>query len=220
MSITRRKFLKTGVFAAALAAIPARNILGQDWKERDGNPDEGALASSDPLANYSKASFRAYLNSVFQILTAGGAIEVTLTQIDDLPSARNGEAFSLVFRGGSRQLRSNTYRVSHPALGTFGLFLVPTGADRNGAQGYVATINRLSYADVLANPAPSKSSFAPISTAPTTPSVAPAQTFTPAQTQVVVPLVVGPVFAPETEADPDSDKSSRKRKPSYKEIDQ
>jgi hypothetical protein len=44
-------------------------------------------------------------------------------------------------------LLQDTYEVRHSALGTFALFLVPSGADARGAQGYVATINRLSRGD-------------------------------------------------------------------------
>src|SRR5437660_7899679 len=52
-----------------------------------------------------------------------------------------------MFLGGSRAQRQATYTLVHPSLGTFQLLLVPSGADQNGAQGYVATINRLSLAD-------------------------------------------------------------------------
>ena len=68
---------------------------------------------------------------------------------DTLPAreSRTGgrESFVLHFRGGDVQLPQNTYLLEHPALGNFRLFLVPQGPDENGAQSYVATINRLSY---------------------------------------------------------------------------
>jgi hypothetical protein len=138
------------------AAVPFRNVPGQSWKDRDGNPGEGEVAQSDPLSTYTKSSFKSYLNSVFQLHTAAGIVEVTLLEVSDLPASRGGESFALLFRGGSRQLRQNTYRVVHPSLGSFALFLVPTGADRNGAQGYLATINRISYAEALNHPAPTR----------------------------------------------------------------
>jgi len=144
------------MFAAMFAAVPLRNVPGQSWKERDGNPDEGAVAQSDPLSNYTKSSFKSYLNSIFQLQTVYGVVEVTLLEVNDVRGSRGGESFSLLFRGGSRQLKQNTYRVEHPSLGTFALFLVPTGSDRNGAQGYLATINRLSYGEALNYPAPTR----------------------------------------------------------------
>jgi len=156
MSTSRRKFLKAGVLTAVFAAVPLKNALGQSWKDRDGNPIPPDNLS-DPLSNYTKATFTQYLNSVFQLRTGFSVVAVTLLKIDDLPAAKGGECFSLLFRGGGGPaLRQNTYSVDHPALGTFLLFLVPVGADSNGAQGYLATINRLSLKDALV-PAPKAS---------------------------------------------------------------
>src|SRR5207253_1927020 len=93
----------------------------------------------------------------FRLHTGFSVVAVTLLKIDDLPAAKGGECFSLLFRGGGGPaLRQNTYSIAHPALGTFLLFLVPVGADSNGAQGYLATLNRLSLKDAAA-PAPTKS---------------------------------------------------------------
>lgn len=218
MSTSRRRFLKVGAFAAVFAAIPLRNVLGQDWKSRDGNPGEAEVAQNDPLSYYSKASFKSYLNSIFQIHSVFGIVEVTLLQVTDMPAPRNGECFSLLFRGGSRALRQDTYVLVHPSLGTFSLLLVPTGSDRNGAQGYLATINRLSYADTLANPAPTRSRFQPSTTAPmptATPTALPPAFSEPA----VVPIIVAPVQQPTVEPKPKR-KPKRKKKPSFKEVDQ
>lgn len=157
MSTSRRKFLEVGLLAALFAAVPLRSVFGESWKDRDGNPGEVPIAQDDPLTTYSKASFQSYLDSIFQLHTVYGIVEVALVEVGDLKSARGGECFSLVFKGGSRQLRQDTYVLVHPALGTFSLMLVPSGSDRNGAQGYIATINRLSYSDALNNPPPSRS---------------------------------------------------------------
>lgn len=227
MSTSRRRFLKAGAFAAVFAALPLRSVIAQDWKSRDGNPVEEPAAQADLLSYYSKASFKSYLNSVFQIHSVFGIVEVTLLQVTDMPAPRNGECFSLLFRGGSRPLRQDTYVLVHPSLGTFSLLLVPTGSDRNGAQGYLATINRLSYADTLANPAPTRSRFQPGTTAPmpaTTPTApaAPVPTPTPTPTvsePVVVPIIVAPVQQPTVEPKPKR-KPKRRKKPSLKETDQ
>lgn len=153
MSDSRRRFLKAGMLAALFAAVPVKNALGQSWNDRDANPDSGSQDPNDPLANYTRATFTSYLNSVFQLQTVSGLVAVTLLKVDDMAPPNGGECFSLLFRGGSRELRQDTYTIEHPALGTFKLFLVPVGTDRNGAQGYLATINRLSYSDATA-PAP------------------------------------------------------------------
>jgi hypothetical protein len=204
MSTSRRRFLKTGMLTALFAVGPVKTIFSQSWKDQDGNPRDPLAQQNDAFNNYSKAAFRSYLNSTFQLESAFGIVAVTLTQVDDLPSPRNGETFALVFRGGSRALRQGTYVLTHPSMGTFSLLLVPTGADRNGAQGYMATINRLSYGDVLNNPAPSRIvSAKPDRTTTTEPAAAPA--------------VVQPA-APDATAPKDNRKL--KRKPTWKSPDQ
>src|SRR5713226_6985949 len=65
------------------------------------------------------------------------------------------ECFSLLFRGGSVALPQHSYKIEHPSLGTFQLFLVPGGPDDNGAQSFVAIINRLPYSQALL-PAPTR----------------------------------------------------------------
>ncbi|MGQ0761850.1 MAG: DUF6916 family protein [Acidobacteriota bacterium] len=105
--------------------------------------------ATDPLAYYTQATFTQYINSIFR-LHGIRTVDVMLEKVQDtLPATvtRTGgrESFVLHFRGGDVQLPQDTYTVEHPALGNFKLFLVPGGADANGAQNYVATINRLAY---------------------------------------------------------------------------
>jgi len=186
MSDSRRKFLKAGMLAAMFAAAPLKSVLGHGWTELRSNLFEDPFSiQDDPLANYTKATFVYYLNSIFKLRSGYTTIEVTLTKVDDLAAARGGECFSLLFRGGGTALRQGTYRIEHAALGKFALFLVPTGTDDNGAQGYLATINRLSYSD--AKPGPKRAwvnqmedSGTPANTAPakSTPSQSPAPAIT------------------------------------------
>ncbi len=131
-----------------------------------------------------------------------------------MPAPKGGECFSLLFRGGSRELRQDSYTLAHPSLGTFQLLLVPVGTDEYGAQGYLATINRLSYRDALANPAPTKSArresgYRQPSTSPT-PTAAPA----PANSPAISPA------APATTTPRGRPKPVKKnRKPSWKSND-
>jgi len=157
MSESRRKFLRVGLCAALFAALPLKNTFSQSFKQRDGNPGETPPIQTDPLGNYSKSAFVSYLNSIFQVQTVSGIVEVSLAKVDDMLSSKGGECFSLLFRGGRQALTQDTYVVVHPALGTFRLFLVPGGSDQNGAQEYLATINRLSPADFANMSAPSRS---------------------------------------------------------------
>lgn len=201
MSESRRVFLRAGLLAALFAALPLKNTFSQSFKERDGNPGETPLAQTDPLIHYSKSSFSSYLNSIFQIQTAAGVVAVTLGKVDDMPAPQGGECFSLLFRGGSQALKQNTYVVVHPALGTFQLFLVPAGVDQNGAQGYLATINRLSLADFSRVSAPTRitgagqsnrsSSNSPAGNPTTTP---PSNSTVNTSTPVTVPNVTQPTL--------------------------
>ena len=216
MPNSRRKFLKAGVLAAVFAAVPLKTALGQDWKNRDGNPGDGSnpsLQNKDPLATYTKAAFVSYLNSVFQLSNGFSVIEVTLLKVDDMPAPKGGECFTLLFRGGSRALRQDTYTLVHPSLGSFKLLLVPAGTDEYGVPGYLATINRLSYRDALI-PAPTRRSSIIQSDATPTPSptTAAPNTITPSPPTI-------PPSPPATTKPADKPRPSRKKKPSWKGDD-
>jgi uncharacterized protein DUF6916 len=143
MTDSRRRFLKAGMLAAVFAAAPLKNVLAGSLSRGVFTGAPALDEDDDPLANYTKATFVSYLNSIFQLQTGSGAVAVTLLAVEDMEAPTGGECFSLLFRGGSQALAQNTYTLEHSALGTFQLFLVPTGADSNGAQGYLATINRV-----------------------------------------------------------------------------
>ena len=139
MPISRRIFIKTASVAAIAVATVGKSTLA-------------VLAqggATDPLSYYTQATFTQYINSIFR-LHGFRTVDVMLEKVQDtLPATetRTGgrESFVLHFRGGDVQLPQDTYSVEHSALGNFQLFLVPGGADKNGAQSYVATINRLAY---------------------------------------------------------------------------
>lgn len=155
MSITRRKFLKAGTLLALSLGVPLNLVFGQQAnKGGDGNTFDGQDMPADPLAHYTRSAFASYINSIFRLYTGYSTIEVALVEVKDLApdaaAAANGkECFSLLFRGGTKALRQNTYAMDHPALGKFQLFLVPGAPDDNGAQSFVAIINRLSYKDAV-----------------------------------------------------------------------
>src|SRR2546425_13169340 len=186
MLISRRTFIRVGTLAALFAGVPLAtiNVLGQRIrKSPDDNPVDEAAQINNALSNYTKATFVSYINSVFLFRAVGVRrdIEVTLMQVSDMTAAPGGECSSLLFRGGGgAELRQNTYTVEHPALGTFKLFLVPVGTDDNGAQGYLATINRLSHKDATIPPPPRKPSGKAKPTAPEPPQNKPQGTTTPA----------------------------------------
>jgi len=137
--------LKAGTASALVALIP-KWALGLSGKFRD-----SSSADADALANYSKATFESYLNSIFQLQTVNGTVAVTLIKVADMPAPKGGECFTLLFCGGKRSNPQDTYTLVHPSLGTFQLLLVPAGSDRKGLRGYLATLNRLSLIDVINN---------------------------------------------------------------------
>jgi Domain of unknown function (DUF6916) len=154
MLISRRTFIKAGALAAIVAGIslkPGLLVFAQE--------PSVALPTSDPLSNFTQATFEQYLNSIFT-LRGRTPVEITLTKVEDTLPAKvsrtaGRESFTLHFVGGGVALPQDTYVIDHAALGTFKLFLVPAGSDDNGAQRYVAVINRLAYdasAPVPGNP--------------------------------------------------------------------
>ena len=198
MSITRRKFLKAGTLVALSAAIPLKVVGQQPHKVNDGNPiDQSKDATADPLSSYNRAAFESYLNSIFRLYTGYSTIDVALVEVKDLAPGTNtaqtgAECFSLLFRGGSVALPQNTYKIEHPSLGTFPLFLVPGKPDDNGAQSFVAIINRLPYSEAQ-RPAPTRQSTSSGSVTPQqTVTPAPAKTNTPAPTATTPPKKTKP----------------------------
>jgi hypothetical protein len=94
------------------------------------------------------AGFAALQGERFEVrLGAGQTLALTLATATQAPpptpASPLGERFSLIFVGPrSPFLAQGTYEFSHPALGSFPLFIVPVGAEADQAQ-YEAVFNRL-----------------------------------------------------------------------------
>jgi hypothetical protein len=221
MSITRRKFLRAGTLLALSLGAPLNLVFGQQGnKGGDGNQFDAQDMPADPLAHYTRAAFASYVNSIFRLYTGYSTIEVALTEVKDLApdaaAAANGkECFSLLFRGGTTPLRQNTYAMDHPALGKFELFLVPGAPNDNGAQSFVAIINRLSFkdaADALKS-APARLTKPSSSIKPDSTVAQPPQTSTPAVTTAppaATPVVNQPAQTPAPTTMPVKKKRPRK----------
>jgi hypothetical protein len=79
-------------------------------------------------------------------LPEGGSLQLLLAEARDLgprPLGSAGErSFSLIFRSSHSGHRpQGTYRLKHPQLGSFELFLVPIGPDAQGSMRYEAIFN-------------------------------------------------------------------------------
>lgn len=94
----------------------------------------------------SEEEFRQNLNTQFRVVAdAPKPIDLTLVDVEARPSEAHEEAgmerFSVFFLGSREFLLSQaTYRLAHPRMGEFELFLVPISQDENGFR-YEAVYN-------------------------------------------------------------------------------
>ena len=149
MVVSRRSFLKRGslvILAAGIYSGSAGRIFANhvDFKN-------GETAQDDDSApfNYAKATFLPHVSTVFRIFYPNSSkiLTTTLVDVSDIgPVPDRAEAgrecFVLKFRGTETLLRQDTYRIEHAVLGSFELFLVPAGKNKQGSY-CQAVINRL-----------------------------------------------------------------------------
>lgn len=120
------------------------------------------------MDNLGRNAFSGAVGTNFKVFTSAGVLPVwvTLLAVQDLPAtapvnpgsfavpnkaigvAPTSSGFMLVF-GGSSPLAQETHLFEHQDLGRFALFTVPEG---NGKQTYVAVVNRLDGALIVAVP--------------------------------------------------------------------
>jgi hypothetical protein len=134
-SASRRQFL------ANLSAFGIAGLVGAGSNRTDGVVHDGDSAVPHgmvDLARVTCAEFAVCLGSAFRIYrTSGDPIEVELVRAREVrrACAARGEPrnpFTLIFRGdGTDVLPQETYRLEHPRLGAFPLFIVPVGGPGN-----------------------------------------------------------------------------------------
>ncbi|MBD0327501.1 MAG: hypothetical protein ICV68_13775 [Pyrinomonadaceae bacterium] len=80
------------------------------------------------------ATFAENLQTKFQASTEERpAVELEMVSAEDMGSGEHEEQFSIIFRGPlDAFLDQRTYRMEHPRMGTFDLFLVPIRRDQDG----------------------------------------------------------------------------------------
>lgn len=155
MTVSRRKFLRASTMLALSATLPLGLVSiasAQKRKVAPPNPDRPLVpveAQRNPLYNYTRDTFAAYVNSIF-IVNSVPLAEIVLVEVKETPLVTDkrattvaaGECFTLVFRGPAKtHFQQETYTLDHAALGKFELFLTPT--DSPGKQQYyTAVINR------------------------------------------------------------------------------
>lgn len=154
MALSRRELLKkagTAVFVGAMPLGLADIALGKQTGTASplGSGAHLPLLQqklADPLSSFTMATFGEVVNTKFRARAKYRQSTLTLVQVKDLTPSHGAtphqECFSLLFRDRHRKpLQQDTYRMEHPVLGAFDLFLVPM-ADNGGPRHHVAIINR------------------------------------------------------------------------------
>lgn len=152
MSVSRRRFLRSGAMAAVTAGFllePLVRVRG----ESKSIINHFGIAGGVPLFNYGRSTFEPYIGGIFTARDAAGkAVKLRLGRVTGYtPNPRTRistakclqtDCFSLFFEA-SRELppTSSTHAIEHPKLGTFPLFL--SRADVKGHIYYEAVIHRL-----------------------------------------------------------------------------
>lgn len=159
MSVSRRNFLKTTAagLSAGFVGLTVDGIMGAPHEVQAASVPQlsttgAATAASRSSFNYlHRATYEAFLNSSFQVRHDNSETsKLRLIEVCghcDMPVVGSSEAdrdhFSLVFHAADQLPASqDTYRLQHPRLGKFDLFLVTAGQDKKGYR-YRAIINRL-----------------------------------------------------------------------------
>ncbi len=160
MLLPRRSFLKTGVLSAIYAGLVlgvARAAVGQTSHDRTPTPQTAATmplaAQTDPVFQFSSATFKPYVGSIFTAPNAlGERIPMTLLSLNEFTPKQPSkvtrsyirtESFTLVFKADAELPPfTSIHKMNHPALGDFSLFLTNRTAD-NGDRLYEAVINHI-----------------------------------------------------------------------------
>lgn len=144
MSLSRRKFMKAGVIAAACSALPLKTALGQNV----GLPlSSFSRTAADQLAYHTRSSFAPYVNTQFRVyLGPSNTRGLELVEIGDylsrsVATSSQTECFSLLFSvPQGRRFDQDTYLMEHDALGNLYLFVVPVGRQGKTARDYYEAV--------------------------------------------------------------------------------
>jgi len=163
---SRRYFLRLSAQAGLSASVlcTLSSLVAAQDRARPRQPSRGYFAlplevADDPLMKLTRSSFAKYNGDFFEtIQDSGEKLLINLLRIEDLPKQREletqgrligkkleqlrEESFSLIFRGPLEiPLRQRIHRLTHPALGSLELFMVPVGQDE-GSRYYEVLFNR------------------------------------------------------------------------------
>jgi hypothetical protein len=140
--VTRGGLIKAGAAAALVvgAGGAGRALAGGDAADLDG-PGIGKPRGGS--AYLRRATYAPLVGTEFRVHVPGrDALRVKLVEARKLRSP--GEAFSLLFRGRRAEVEGGIYRIDHPRLGAFELFVNPVGRGVKGLD-LEAVVNRIAY---------------------------------------------------------------------------
>jgi hypothetical protein len=83
------------------------------------------------LETFTAETFEPRLHERFELVTDDGRVDLELAEVteSDAPGAKRRAQFSIVFSGPTEPIFPQAiYRLEHPELGAFELFLVPIAA--------------------------------------------------------------------------------------------
>lgn len=148
MSVSRRRFLKHGAFAAiACAAVPAQAFSGRKH-DLDGSGDLGRNPALHTSLSVNRSAFESLVGSPFKVTERSGngsPVWLRLTAVHDLPaatpvnvglmsvapphfsSAPTTSGYILSFSAGGTSLSQDTYIFENERMGKFPMFIVPGG---------------------------------------------------------------------------------------------
>ena len=157
MTVTRRRFLRSGAISALVAGFALDSIPSTFAEQLSKHvPARGFLVAAetqqDPALFFKRETFEPYVNGVFKLSAGEKAIEATLVNVRDCksnpkkskvtPKSRPTESFALFFRSEEKLSGLTTiYNVEHGALGTMALFLTRRAGPRD-TYFYEAVFNR------------------------------------------------------------------------------
>lgn len=106
----------------------------------EGRPGRSIDVSADEL---SAPMFRAHIGSVVRLDWNAEQVQLSISEVTELPTRRGFERFSVFFAGpADRALPQGTYTFEHDALGSLMLFVVPVVGSGAESIIYEACFNR------------------------------------------------------------------------------
>lgn len=156
MKTTRRNFIKAAAIAALFAGTDMFASLGSAAETNDPFAQIPSETLADPFYFLTAEDFKKLIEANFSIIAGNSVTTAQLLKVTQTvrptastqssattaPRTVTKETFTLTFRSVSGNFSQVTYRLWHPNLGQFNLFLVP-GTKVGGKTTLNAVINRI-----------------------------------------------------------------------------